>query len=191
MEMWCSLLLLFRGAMLIHSEPLIGLTLSSPNSEAIKKAIDIYNARRNTSFLFSLLTTDPQYQQFGVPDGIKLHFMIKETNCQNTKQQSLEQCAYKENGVVKNCTLTSRKRDIKVSCNTLTSLNPPLKENQLENKVKENNISAPQQEAPRDLIIQVRTNVSSNRIRQKSTKVHMNSMSCLSCIFGMTGNAGK
>uniref|UniRef100_A0A6I8RPH5 Uncharacterized protein n=1 Tax=Xenopus tropicalis TaxID=8364 RepID=A0A6I8RPH5_XENTR len=65
MERWCYLLLLFGGAVPIHTAPLVGSTLSSPNSEAIKKAIDIYNARRNSSFLFRLLNTDPQYTQVG------------------------------------------------------------------------------------------------------------------------------
>ncbi|OCT73792.1 cathelicidin-6-like [Xenopus laevis] len=193
METWCHLLLLFGGAVRIHSAPLNGLTFSSPNSETIKKAVNIYNEGRNSSFLFRLLKSDLQNKQVGTPAGSKLHFMIKETICLNTKQQSLEACAYKENGVVKNCTLTSnpKQRDIKVSCDSLTSEKPSLKENLLDDNVKEYKTSPPLQEAAGNLNLLVKPNVSSYGNRQKPTKTHVSSMSCLSCIFDLFGYARK
>ncbi|MEE6467526.1 hypothetical protein FKM82_007287 [Ascaphus truei] len=124
MESCFKILLVFEAITLVFSASILLLHWSHEDSQSIEKAIDIYNAGLKSSFLFKLLRIDPQYRLAETADESKLKFMIRETVCPKSAQQNIEQCAFKENGLVKSCTATSdgsKKRTIVVDCDTVTA----------------------------------------------------------------------
>ncbi|VTJ54626.1 Hypothetical predicted protein [Marmota monax] len=96
---WQSLLLLLLGLMM----PLaIAQTLSY--QEAVLRAVDGFNQQSSDANLYRLLSLDSQSQGDEDPDTPKpVSFTVKETVCPKTTQQTLEQCDFKEDGLVKRC----------------------------------------------------------------------------------------
>ncbi|MEE6467524.1 hypothetical protein FKM82_007287 [Ascaphus truei] len=96
---------------------------------SIAGVIDAYYTGGNSDFIFRVLK-----DSYGAEtaDESKLKFMIRETVCPKSAQQNIEQCAFKENGLVKSCTATSdgsKKRTIVVDCDTVTAGSNVLKDN--------------------------------------------------------------
>ncbi|XP_023477060.2 protegrin-2-like [Equus caballus] len=72
--------------------------------EAVLRAVDGLNQRSSDENLYRLLELDPLPKGDEAPDTPKpVSFTVKETVCPRTTQQPLEQCDFKENGLVKQC----------------------------------------------------------------------------------------
>ncbi|XP_062971507.1 cathelicidin antimicrobial peptide [Cynocephalus volans] len=94
-----SLLLLLLGLVM---SPAIAQVLSY--QQAVLQAVDGFNQRSLDTNLYRLLDQDPSPDQDNDPDTPKpVSFRVKETVCPKTTQQPLEQCDFKENGLVKQC----------------------------------------------------------------------------------------
>ncbi|KAM4688527.1 cathelicidin-6-like isoform 2-T2 [Discoglossus pictus] len=175
MDSWFQLVLVLGATTPAYSAAVIG----SLDSNAIRKVIDIYNAGLDVSVIFKLLSNDLQYTQSDTYEGKKLKFIIKETLCLKSRQQNTEDCAFKDNGEVRNCTATFNGqggRDIIISCDTLTSMN--MKE-ETEETEKNSNVHNPQIKK-RSLNLLV-----SNKKLSNTTTT--NTVSCLQCIFDIFG----
>ncbi|XP_045727106.1 cathelicidin antimicrobial peptide [Mirounga angustirostris] len=94
-----SLLLLLLGLVIT---PATSRTLSY--REAVLHAVDSLNQRSSEENLYRLLQLDSQLQGDENPNIPKpVSFTVKETVCPKTTQQPLEQCDFKDNGLVKHC----------------------------------------------------------------------------------------
>ncbi|XP_052043128.1 cathelicidin antimicrobial peptide-like [Apodemus sylvaticus] len=90
--------------------------------EAVLRAVDVFNQQSSDTNLYRLLDLDSEPQGDEDPDIPKyVRFRVKETVCGKTDQQLPEQCAFKEQGVVKQCmgtvTLNPAADSFDISCN--------------------------------------------------------------------------
>ncbi|XP_035924649.1 cathelicidin antimicrobial peptide [Halichoerus grypus] len=111
-----SLLLLLLGLVIT---PATSRTLSY--REAVLHVVDSLNQRSSEENLYRLLQLDSQPQGDENPNIPKpVSFTVKETVCPKTTQQPLEQCDFKDNGLVKQCDgtviLDSDRDDFDISC---------------------------------------------------------------------------
>ncbi|XP_021063637.1 cathelicidin antimicrobial peptide [Mus pahari] len=106
---------------------LLGLGLPLANSqtpsyrEAVLRAVDDFNQQSLDTNLYRLLDLDPEPQGDEDPDTPKsVRFRVKETVCGKAEQQLPEQCAFKGQGVVKQCmgtvTLNPAADSFDISC---------------------------------------------------------------------------
>ncbi|XP_004399243.1 PREDICTED: cathelicidin antimicrobial peptide [Odobenus rosmarus divergens] len=115
LERW-SLLLLLLGLVIT---PATSRTLSY--REAVLRVVDGINQRSSEENLYRLLKLDSQPQGDKNPNIPKpVSFTVKETVCPKTTQQPLEQCDFKDNGLVKQCygtvILDSDRRYFDINC---------------------------------------------------------------------------
>nr|ARV85771.1 cathelicidin precursor [Andrias davidianus]ASU10865.1 CATH1 [Andrias davidianus] len=84
---------------------------------AIDIAIGIYNDQKNSDYLFR--RTEDDDAQPSTSEQLK--FRIKETVCPNSAEELPEECDFKVDGTVKNCTAYVIKEDIEVvvNCDTV------------------------------------------------------------------------
>ncbi|NP_001272549.1 MAP34-B protein precursor [Capra hircus] len=90
---------------------LLGLVLPSASArpfsyrEAVLRAVDQFNERSAEANLYRLLELDPPPEQDAEDQGARkpVSFRVKETVCPRTSQQPVEQCDFRENGLVKQC----------------------------------------------------------------------------------------
>ncbi|XP_065791109.1 cathelicidin-6-like [Muntiacus reevesi] len=108
---------------------LLGLVLPSASAQsysyrrAVLRAVDQFNEQSSEANLYRLLELDPPPEQdvedHSAPKPVS--FRVKETICPRTSQQPLEQCDFKENGLVKQCvgtvTLYQSRGDSDITCN--------------------------------------------------------------------------
>ncbi|XP_010860639.1 PREDICTED: cathelicidin-2 [Bison bison bison] len=119
---------------------LLGLVLPSASAqalsyrEAVLRAVDQFNERSSEANLYRLLKLDPTPNDDFNPGTRKpVSFTVKETDCPRTTQQPLEQCDFKENGLVKQCvgtvTLDPSNDQFDINCNELQSVRfpPPIR----------------------------------------------------------------
>ncbi|DAA16882.1 cathelicidin-2 [Bos indicus] len=119
---------------------LLGLVLPSASAqalsyrEAVLRAVDQFNERSSEANLYRLLELDPTPNDDLDPGTRKpVSFRVKETDCPRTSQQPLEQCDFKENGLVKQCvgtvTLDPSNDQFDINCNELQSVRfrPPIR----------------------------------------------------------------
>ncbi|XP_026956269.1 antibacterial peptide PMAP-23-like [Sagmatias obliquidens] len=110
---------------------LLGLVVPSASAqtlsyrEAVLHAVDRLNERSSEANLYRLLELDPPPkadQDLNTPKPVS--FTVKETVCLRTTQQPLEQCDFKENGLVKQCvgtvTLDQSKDQFDINCNEVS-----------------------------------------------------------------------
>ncbi|KAG8525175.1 Cathelicidin antimicrobial peptide, partial [Galemys pyrenaicus] len=72
--------------------------------EAVLRAVDGLNQRSPDANLYRLLELDQEPTGNDDPDTPKpVSFLVKETVCPRTTQQPLEQCDFKDGGLVKQC----------------------------------------------------------------------------------------
>ncbi|XP_045386310.1 cathelicidin antimicrobial peptide [Lemur catta] len=98
--------------------------------EAVLHAVDGLNQRSSDANLYRLLDLDPQSGEDEDPNTPKpVSFTVKETVCPKTTQQPLEQCDFKENGLVKHCIgtviLDQVKGSFDIRCNELEETKRP------------------------------------------------------------------
>uniref|UniRef100_A0A8C9P8V2 Cathelicidin antimicrobial peptide n=1 Tax=Spermophilus dauricus TaxID=99837 RepID=A0A8C9P8V2_SPEDA len=115
--LWRSLLLLLLERRYLMMPLAIAQTLSY--QEAVLRAVDGFNQQSSDANLYRLLSLDSQSR--GDPDTPKpVSFTVKETVCPKTTQQTLEQCDFKEDGLVKRCvgtvTLDPAKDSFDINC---------------------------------------------------------------------------
>ena len=103
---------------------LLGLGFSQTPSyrDAVLRAVDDFNQQSLDTNLYRLLDLDPEPQGDEDPDTPKsVRFRVKETVCGKAERQLPEQCAFKEQGVVKQCmgavTLNPAADSFDISCN--------------------------------------------------------------------------
>ncbi|XP_008047795.1 cathelicidin antimicrobial peptide [Carlito syrichta] len=95
-----SLVLLLLGLLM----PLATTAQTLSYQEAVLRAVDGFNEQSSEPNLYRLLHQDLQPTEDEDPDTPKdVSFTVKETVCPRTSQQPLEQCDFKENGLVKQC----------------------------------------------------------------------------------------
>ncbi|KAM7230237.1 hypothetical protein CapIbe_018954 [Capra ibex] len=90
---------------------LLGLVLPSARAqapsyrEAVLRAVDQLNEKSSDANLYRLLELDPPPEQDDENSNIPkpVSFRVKETVCPRTSQQPVEQCDFKENGLLKEC----------------------------------------------------------------------------------------
>ncbi|XP_040102833.1 cathelin-related peptide SC5 [Oryx dammah] len=90
---------------------LLGLALPSASAqalsyrEAVLRAVDQLNERSSEANLYRLLELDPPPKQDDENSNIPrpVSFRVKETVCPRLSQQPVEQCDFKENGLLKEC----------------------------------------------------------------------------------------
>ncbi|XP_043837041.1 cathelicidin-6-like isoform X1 [Dromiciops gliroides] len=68
--------------------------------EAVALLLDAYNRESHDDYIFGLLETKPASDQAG---RRILSFTVQETKCLKSENQNLDQCEFKEGGVVKDC----------------------------------------------------------------------------------------
>ncbi|XP_029774441.1 cathelicidin antimicrobial peptide [Suricata suricatta] len=94
-----SLLLLLLGLVIT---PAASQALSY--QEAVLRAVDGFNQRSSEKNLYRLLQLESQPEGDGDPTTPKpVSFTVKETVCPKTTRKPLEQCDFKDNGLVKQC----------------------------------------------------------------------------------------
>ncbi|XP_025311501.1 cathelicidin antimicrobial peptide [Canis lupus baileyi] len=94
-----SLLLLLLGLVIT---PAASRALSY--REAVLRAVNGFNQRSSEENLYRLLQLNSQPKGDEDPNIPKpVSFTVKETVCPKTTQQPLEQCGFKDNGLVKQC----------------------------------------------------------------------------------------
>uniref|UniRef100_A0A8C2SE06 Bac7.5 protein n=1 Tax=Capra hircus TaxID=9925 RepID=A0A8C2SE06_CAPHI len=110
---------------------LLGLVLPSASArpfsyrEAVLRAVDQFNERSAEANLYRLLELDPPPEQDAEDQGARkpVSFRVKETVCPRTSQQPVEQCDFRENGLVKQCVGTVTRYwirgDFDITCNDL------------------------------------------------------------------------
>ncbi|KAG6924818.1 cathelicidin-1-like [Chelydra serpentina] len=78
---------------------------SQPYEKAIAQAIDFYNQGPTVKFAFRLLTAapPPDVAQGTISNILQLNFTIMETTCPASDKATVEQCDFKENGLVRDC----------------------------------------------------------------------------------------
>ncbi|XP_057560581.1 cathelicidin-6-like [Hippopotamus amphibius kiboko] len=113
---------------------LLGLVVPSASAqtlsyrEAVLRAVDRLNERSPEANLYRLLELDlPPNVDDEDPDTPKpVSFTVKETVCPRTTQLPLEQCDFKEKGLVKQCvgtvTLDQVKGQMNITCDELQSV---------------------------------------------------------------------
>nr|XP_006114484.1 cathelicidin-2-like [Pelodiscus sinensis] len=77
-----------------------------PHEQAITQAIDFYNQGPTVTYAFRLLfaAPPPQVAQDQAANPLQqLNFTIMETTCLASAYPVVEQCAFKENGLVRDC----------------------------------------------------------------------------------------
>nr|XP_031542478.1 antibacterial peptide PMAP-23-like isoform X2 [Vicugna pacos] len=95
--------------------------------EAVLRAVDRLNEQSSDPNLYRLLELDLPPKADEDPDAPKpVSFTVKETVCPRRTQLPLEQCAFKENGVVKQClgtvNLYQLRYNFDITCNELQSV---------------------------------------------------------------------
>ncbi|XP_031542475.2 antibacterial peptide PMAP-37-like [Vicugna pacos] len=96
--------------------------------EAVLRAVDRLNEQSSDPNLYRLLELDlppkAQYEDLDAPKPVS--FTVKETVCPRRTQLPPEQCAFKENGVVKQClgtvNLYQLRDNFDITCNELQSV---------------------------------------------------------------------
>ncbi|XP_057562149.1 antibacterial protein PR-39-like [Hippopotamus amphibius kiboko] len=112
---------------------LLGLVVPSASAqtlsyrEAVLRAVDRLNERSSEANLYRLLELDLPPKADEDPETPKpASFMVKETVCPKTTQLPLEQCDFKEKGLVKQCVgtviLDQSKDQFDINCNELQSV---------------------------------------------------------------------
>ncbi|KAM9681154.1 cathelicidin-7-like [Dama dama] len=113
---------------------LLGLVLPSASAQAysyrraVLRAVDQFNEQSSEANLYRLLELDPPPEQDVEDHSARkpVSFRVKETVCPRTSQQPLEQCDFKENGLVKQCvgtvTLYQSRGDSNITCNDIQSV---------------------------------------------------------------------
>ncbi|XDB62958.1 hypothetical protein AB1E18_016299 [Capra hircus] len=96
--------------------------------EAVLRAVDQFNERSAEANLYRLLELDPPPEQDAEDQGARkpVSFRVKETVCPRTSQQPVEQCDFRENGLVKQCVGTVTRYwirgDFDITCNDIQSV---------------------------------------------------------------------
>ncbi|XP_008851505.1 cathelicidin antimicrobial peptide-like [Nannospalax galili] len=113
-----------RWLLLLMLDLVMPLAISKTLStrEAVLRAVDDFNQRSLDTNLYRLLDLDSQSSGDEDPDTPKhVRFTVKETVCHKASKQLLEQCDFKEHGLVKQCmgtvTLDEATGSFDVSCN--------------------------------------------------------------------------
>ncbi|XP_055269307.1 cathelicidin-3-like [Moschus berezovskii] len=112
---------------------LLGLVLPSASAqalsyrEAVLRAVDQLNEKSSEANLYRLLELDPPPKDVEDRGTRKpVSFRVKETACPRMSQQPLEQCDFKENGLVKQCVATvslyQSDDQFNLNCNELQSV---------------------------------------------------------------------
>ncbi|XP_043742211.1 cathelicidin-7-like [Cervus elaphus] len=113
---------------------LLGLVLPSASAQAhsyrraVLRAVDQFNEQSSEANLYRLLELDPPPEQDVEDRSARkpVSFRVKETICPRTSQQPLEQCDFRENGLVKQCvgtvTLYQSRGDSDITCNDIQSV---------------------------------------------------------------------
>ncbi|XP_045364985.2 protegrin-2-like [Camelus bactrianus] len=97
--------------------------------EAVLRAVDRLNEQSSDPNLYRLLELDLPPKADENPDAPKpVSFTVKETVCPRSTQQPTEQCAFKENGLVKQCvgtvTLDQSKDQKDITCDKARRFRP-------------------------------------------------------------------
>ncbi|KAJ6655078.1 hypothetical protein lerEdw1_005982 [Lerista edwardsae] len=101
-----------RRVLLLLSIATVATALAPPQDavsyeEALSLAIDLYNQESKMDFAFRLLEAKPQPEWNPWSQGAQeLEFTVKETTCPASKLPSLQECDFKDNGLVETCSGT-------------------------------------------------------------------------------------
>ncbi|KAM4705854.1 cathelicidin antimicrobial peptide-like [Rhinophrynus dorsalis] len=141
MDSCFQLVLVLEAISLLYSASTTHIQWSPLESKTIGKAIDLYNAGLNSSFVFRLFISESQHKGTDQSGENEVNFLIKETLCLKSEERNIENCDFKEDGEVQTCTLISpgsEKQNIEISCKASSSMSIPLRDNLIE--VNENKI---------------------------------------------------
>ncbi|KAM5291937.1 cathelicidin antimicrobial peptide [Ctenodactylus gundi] len=119
---WCPLLLLLL--------PGLGMSLARAQvlsyQEAVLRAVDSFNQRSSDTNLFRLLALDSQPSGDDPATPQLVSFTVKETVCPKRTRWPVEQCDFKEAGLVKQCvgtvTLDKAEDSSDVDCTELQNV---------------------------------------------------------------------
>ncbi|XP_053571628.1 cathelicidin-1-like [Bombina bombina] len=181
MEHWFPFLLVLGVTYLGYLDTLPLLPWSW-DSKPIIGAIDMYNKGLNGSSRFKLLSFDSQDKQAAT----SWSFVIKETLCSKSTKQNADECGFKENGEIRNCTVTfhgSDSKNIDVTCDTSKnmdiSLNDNIKDENRNEKDKSNKLNITEPKEPNKMF-------PFKSIRKAAINIDLNNanmFSCLQCIW--------
>ncbi|XP_063003644.1 cathelicidin-related peptide Oh-Cath-like [Elgaria multicarinata webbii] len=97
--------------------------------EAVSLGIDLYNQEPEVAFAFRLLEASPQ-PEWESQSLQKLQFTMKETKCPVSEEVWLEQCDFKDDGLVKECSGSLSVEEgapvIQLNCETVAQESPSL-----------------------------------------------------------------
>ncbi|XP_030045753.1 cathelicidin antimicrobial peptide [Microcaecilia unicolor] len=103
MMSWLTTLLVTWVASVVTSARIPPISSDIQDLDSIILAIDFYNQEQNETSIFKLLDVDNNRRLDDSANNQELNFRIKQTVCQKTETQNTEECEFKEDGLVKDC----------------------------------------------------------------------------------------
>ncbi|XP_063306917.1 cathelicidin-1-like [Pelobates fuscus] len=192
MESKLQLFLVCAVTSLLYSASVPLLLQSSSYSDTVQRAVELYNEEQSTPFLFRSLPRGSQDDQTDSQSSNVLTFKIKETVCTKSTPQDLTKCAFKERGVVKNCTAIidrSEEGDIVVKCDPFME-SSTLSYHNLEDENGTQKIGKKRDR--REKLRSFELFHKKRAINESSLGANSNSVaSCLMCIFDILGTKPK
>ncbi|XP_053322640.1 cathelicidin antimicrobial peptide-like [Spea bombifrons] len=173
--------LLYAAACLLYSAAVPHDFWAPRDPESVQRAVEIYNAEQITGFLYKPLPVKPRQPPADTVPGGVLTFLIKETVCSKSTQQHIGECPFKEDGEVKNCTVSFHgSEDITVTCSTLADTN-----NVSDNYLTEENVRTKSSKklARRMKRRSLKLSKTKRTLNGTSSDGSQSSFSCLQCIF--------
>ncbi|XP_029444126.1 cathelicidin-6-like isoform X2 [Rhinatrema bivittatum] len=118
MESWLKVAWTLGVATLLDSASL-PLNSGIVQEKLITLAIDFYIKNLPGSSVFKIIEYDSKNISANAFEPQQVKFRIKETVCQKSELESKEECDFKENGLIKNCTAFFMEQKIRTTCNTV------------------------------------------------------------------------
>lgn len=103
MASWVTAMLVACVASVVSSVAITQVPWTIQEADSIALAIDFYNQQQYETSVFRLLELDHDDK---LDESVNLHrlkFRIKETVCPKLEAQNTEECEFKEDGLVKDC----------------------------------------------------------------------------------------
>ncbi|XP_075684920.1 lutzicidin-like [Rhinoderma darwinii] len=120
MENCFKVLLVLVLASMVNSKPLT--FLDANPLQFIAEAVGFYNGESLSDVVFKLYKEEYDYK-VGPKEQKQANFTIKETVCQKSENQTIENCEFKFEGVEKSCTASNndQEKTLWVTCTAVTA----------------------------------------------------------------------
>ncbi|XP_029444124.1 cathelicidin-related peptide Na_CRAMP-like [Rhinatrema bivittatum] len=178
MESWLKVVWMLAIATVIGSASLPQNFLMV-RDKVIALAIDLYNKDVPGYFVFKILKYDSKnITDMSFPIQ-QVKFRIKETVCQKSELGNIEECDFKENGLIKDCTAFFTEQNISTTCIAETAHLTSKRDGNQNGKEKE---KEKEKEKKKEEGKEKENEDSKGNLNSENSSNHI---SCLSCIYCM------